>query len=196
MAARIGRPILLLARSVLPGIAITGLLAGVIALHLSQGQPLPWSTSTDSVSLSQAGTSADPVASTSISPLLVHAREVGTAIPIPTDTGSVGSAETNGSASHGRSGQESEDVSDRRAAVLAAIEREFPAHWREWAGRVIDCESGGVGYDPAAVGAHGERGVAQVLERFHGPVPADIEGQVAQMARIHREKGAGEWTCR
>ena len=58
---------------------------------------------------------------------------------------------------------------------------------------IMVCESNG---DTTAIGAAGERGAFQVLERFWGPVPPDLEGQAAQAASIIARHGIGPWSTK
>ncbi|MFA7248071.1 MAG: hypothetical protein WC273_00385 [Dehalococcoidia bacterium] len=57
--------------------------------------------------------------------------------------------------------------------------------------RACYCESR---FNPAARGAAGEEGACQVMPRFHGPVPADLEEQFRQAARIAAANGMAPWT--
>ena len=79
--------------------------------------------------------------------------------------------------------------------VLAAVQAYFPAS--EWgrAMSVAECETGGT-FNPGLIGAHGEQGVYQVLAVYHGSVPSDITGQVAQAAGIVAREGWQPWSCR
>ena len=80
------------------------------------------------------------------------------------------------------------------AEVWAAVQRYFPAS--EWAAalRVARCESGGT-FDPALVGAAGERGIYQIRPEFWGSVPPDIDGQTAQAASIVARHSWRYWSC-
>ena len=60
---------------------------------------------------------------------------------------------------------------------------------------VAECETGGT-FNPGLIGAHGEQGVYQVLAVYHGSVPSDITGQVAQAAGIVAREGWQPWSCR
>lgn len=53
------------------------------------------------------------------------------------------------------------------------------------------CESK---FDPAAVGAHGERGAWQVIPGYWGEVPATLEAQAEQADRIYAEHGGWPWS--
>jgi len=61
--------------------------------------------------------------------------------------------------------------------------------------RITACESGGT-WDTTLIGAAGEVGVAQVIPRFWGAVPADLRGQFEQADRIYTEHGDWPWTTR
>lgn len=81
------------------------------------------------------------------------------------------------------------------AEVWAAVQAYFQASEWEQAMRVARCESGGT-YEAAIIGAHGEQGIYQVRAVYHGAVPPDIAGQVAQAAGIVARHGWGPWSCR
>ena len=75
--------------------------------------------------------------------------------------------------------------------VVAAY---FPGQ-EHYAYSVFWCESK---LDPGAVGALGERGIAQIHPiwfRTYGVPPADLEGQVAQAAVIVADIGWSHWSC-
>lgn len=72
-----------------------------------------------------------------------------------------------------------------------AIRDAFPAEQEAWAQRTMMCESGG---DPAQVGAAGERGAFQIMERLHGPVPATLEAQAQHAAAVLAKNGRSIWT--
>ena len=59
--------------------------------------------------------------------------------------------------------------------------------------RACYCESG---YDVEARGAANERGSCQVIEAFHGPVPASLAEQFAQADGIAAREGMKRWTTR
>lgn len=77
-------------------------------------------------------------------------------------------------------------------ALWIAVVAHFPEGDRVTAIRIAYCESR---YRADATNAEGARGVFQVIERYHGPVPGDVEGQTAQAARIHRAQGWAPWDC-
>ena len=77
--------------------------------------------------------------------------------------------------------------------VRAIIAHFFPEQ-PDFAYGVAHCETGGT-FNPAAVGALGERGIFQVRPEYHGPVPSDVWGQVAQARRIYLAQGWRPWSC-
>ena len=91
-------------------------------------------------------------------------------------------------------GQYSAAEGSLEAEVWAAIQVYFSAS--EWATamRVARCESGGT-FDPAIVGAHGERGIYQIRPEFWGSVPPDIDGQTAMAASIVARHFWIPWSC-
>lgn len=80
------------------------------------------------------------------------------------------------------------------AEARAWIAVYFPASEQATAVRVASCETGGT-FDPTKVGRAGEQGIFQVMARFWGTVPADIEGQVRQAAGIVAGHGWTPWSC-
>lgn len=65
----------------------------------------------------------------------------------------------------------------------------------DYAYSVFWCESK---LDPTAIGAAGERGIAQIHPiwfKVYGVPPADLEGQVAQAAVIVGDIGWAHWSC-
>lgn len=61
--------------------------------------------------------------------------------------------------------------------------------------RITACETGGT-WDTTLRGAAGEEGVAQVIARYWGAVPADLRGQMEQADGIYTEHGDWPWSTR
>lgn len=80
-------------------------------------------------------------------------------------------------------------VPQMRAVMQAGLDDERTY----WLARTGWCESH---FDAAAVGAAGEEGAWQVLARYHGTVPATLDAQATQAARIVTEHGTWPWSTR
>lgn len=85
-------------------------------------------------------------------------------------------------------------ASSYEALARAAIASAFPPSEQATAYRVAWCETHGT-FDPTSVGKAGEQGIFQVMAVYHGPVPADIEGQARQAAGIVAAHGWSPWSC-
>lgn len=77
------------------------------------------------------------------------------------------------------------------AALWSAVVAHFPESERIHALRIAYCESR---YKADASNSEGARGLFQVMP-VHGDVPSDVDGQVAQAARIQREHSWSVWDC-
>lgn len=93
-------------------------------------------------------------------------------------------------------------IPDHEANHMGALSRDEVASAARAAGwpegeiatviRVAKCESG---WRTTAVGALGEQGLMQVRPEYHGAVPADAVGQLAQALRIWSEQSWQPWSC-
>ena len=149
---------------------------------------------TPGVVAGEHGTPAITVVVTSAMAAVTSASESdkSAASPTPASVGHAGSdpaLSTTPTSAQAADGQYSAE-----AEVWAAIQAYFPIS--DWAAAmsVAGCETGGT-YNPGLIGAHGEQGIYQVRAIYHGVVPADITGQVAQASGIVARYGWEPWTC-
>lgn len=73
-----------------------------------------------------------------------------------------------------------------------ALDVSGSAEWARQATAVSWCESR---WRTDVVGAAGERGMYQVLPRYHGRVPTDALGQTVQAYALWQQAGWSPWSC-
>jgi len=74
----------------------------------------------------------------------------------------------------------------------AALAAGWPAALIPGVERRVACESGGY---TTAVGPLGHQGLMQVAPWYHGAVPSDAVGQLAQAYRVYQQQGWAAWEC-